>query len=342
LYEGFDVLRTKDLRRLEAAITQLAAGGHGYQTVMVDPLSVLWHILQDAGQGLVDTSKRNAGKDSLETGQVLSAREWGLIKRRYSSILTRLINLPLHVVLTARDSDLYEGSGQEMRRIGVKADVEKSTPYVADFVLACTTTTDDQGRERYLATVEKSRAAELPKGKRLTGHGLGPVQGLFATHFAGIAAATTGGAAAAAMEDDTQVLAANTAALGQEDSPALTVPRREAALPPPAPRQNAPSPIPGGGPPTEDGISKADLTTIRNAVAALGWGDPDKARYLARYNVRLFSDLPATVGATVARDLAQQATQQHAPATPEPGDPLFTDGPIRTWDQTPARPEVTA
>ena len=103
------------------------------------------------------------------------------------------------------------------------------------------------------------------------------------------------------------------------------------------PTSNAPS-----VPPTEDGISKADLTTIRNAVAALGWSDPDKARYLARYNVRLFSDFSATVGATVARDLAQQATQQHAPAAPGPGDPLFTDGPIRTWDQTPARPEVTA
>jgi hypothetical protein len=214
LYDGdWAVLRTKDITKIEAAIAELGRGGT-YRTVVIDPLTVLWQVLQDAGQGLVD--KRRG--DSLESGQALSPREWGIIKRRYNSILTRLINLPLHVVLIARDTDLYEGKGDALTKVGTKADVEKSTAYVADFVLWCQATGGD-GKAQFSAVVEKSRSSRLPIGQRLTAYSADPATGLYARHFAAIAGEHLTGPQVA-LDEDSAVHATNTAALEADLNPA--------------------------------------------------------------------------------------------------------------------------
>ncbi|HEX6607898.1 MAG TPA: AAA family ATPase [Chloroflexia bacterium] len=226
LYDGdWAVLRTKDLRKIEAAIDELGRS-QTYHTVVVDPLTVLWQVLQDAGQGLVD--KRRG--DSLESGQALSPREWGIIKRRYNSILTRLINLPLHVVLIARDTDLYEGKGDALTKVGTKADVEKSTAYVADFVLWCQAT-GGEGRAQFSAVVEKSRSPLLPIGQRLTGYAADPTTGLYAKHFAAIAGAHTTGQRVA-LDEDAAVHDANTAMLEADMQPTHPPPQTRPTVDP--------------------------------------------------------------------------------------------------------------
>src|SRR4051794_15911517 len=61
LYDGFDFFHTKDLRELDRALAELARGT-AYQTVVVDSLTVVWQLLQQAGQALVDTRQLKAGK----------------------------------------------------------------------------------------------------------------------------------------------------------------------------------------------------------------------------------------------------------------------------------------
>lgn len=318
----FDVLRTKDIRKIEAAIEELVRDPQGYGTIIVDPLTVLWQLLQDAGQGLVDGRKN--GRDSLETGQVLSAREWGLIKRRYNSILTRLNNLPLHVVLIARDTDLYEGKGDALTKIGIKPDVEKSTPYVADLVLRC-----EAGEGRFSAVVEKSRLRTLPLNTRLTGHGLGVVGGFFARHLAAAADLQTGGAAPAALEEEAAVVGGN-AALLEPPTPALLPPlanyytRIEGHFArlsiSPAEQKSVLAAVVG------DGIHKLTeiedrATLTRLGQTLVGWQTADD---VAAYFTRL--------------DRAQ-AVRPHPQRATDP--PLFNEDvptvPARTWDQNRSR-----
>jgi hypothetical protein len=214
LYEGsFDVLRTKDLRRIEQAIDSLA--NSAYKTVVIDPITVIYSLLQDAAQSLVE--RRNNNQSTMDTGKALTPREWGLIKREYNALVTKLINLPMHVVLVAREKDLYEGTGDNMRKIGVQADTEKGTPYLADFVLHMMTEAAPGGKgDTFYCTVEKSRSAMLPKGQRLTGYGADSGQGLFPRWLADVAGAHASGQRVQ-MDDDTTVAAGNADVLERQE-----------------------------------------------------------------------------------------------------------------------------
>jgi hypothetical protein len=263
LYDGdFQVLRTKDIRVIEQAINELARGG--YATVVIDPLTVLWHLLQDAGQTLVDT--RRGGKDSLETGQALSPREWGLIKRKYNSLLTRLVNLPMHVVLIARDTDLYEGTGDQLKRVGTKADAEKGTPYLADFVFSMQTEPGRDGADRFVALVEKSRAAALPKGARLTDFtaGAGP-QGFYTKHLNSLAQRITPGTGAGiALQDDADVAAGNAGTLDTPPAPAPAGRPQAVRVDTGATSGARPAPVPA-----QDSAATQEPTTDQQRVRAV-------------------------------------------------------------------------
>jgi hypothetical protein len=54
--------------------------------------------------------------------------------------MIRLVNLPLHVVVIAREKDDVVKQGGEMVRVGVKADAEKGTAYTFDVVANLTVT----------------------------------------------------------------------------------------------------------------------------------------------------------------------------------------------------------
>ncbi len=73
--------------------------------------------------------------------------------------MTDLVNLPLHIVLTARQKDQMDAQGN---KIGVTFDGEKSTPYLPDIILRFG---DGKG---YTAIVEKDRSGTYPIGHVLT------------------------------------------------------------------------------------------------------------------------------------------------------------------------------
>ena len=47
-------------------------------------------------------------------------------------LMTKLVNLPMHVILTGRLKDEYRGRGGDVIKVGVKMEAEKSTPYAPD------------------------------------------------------------------------------------------------------------------------------------------------------------------------------------------------------------------
>lgn len=152
LYRGrpgfeFLVKDTKTLTDLEKVIELVRAdGGTSMDTLIIDPITVFYDVQKDA-------AARNA-KDGA-----LGFREWARINNRMKAVYNSLTNLPVHVVVIARESVEYEGEGNNLRKVGQKPDSDKALPYVFDFSVRMNA--DHSG------SIIKSRGVELAKDKRL-------------------------------------------------------------------------------------------------------------------------------------------------------------------------------
>ncbi|CAB4199529.1 AAA domain containing protein [uncultured Caudovirales phage] len=132
----FDVLPTKTYKDVKAAVEFIAANPKAYSTLVIDPLTVIWETLQDAAQ--IKRAAANAAKgrgNGVVEETDLEMLDWGRIKRQYKSLLTAIINLPIHTIVIAREKDDTEKRGNDIVRIGSKPDCEKGTPYFFDSVL---------------------------------------------------------------------------------------------------------------------------------------------------------------------------------------------------------------
>lgn len=168
---AFDVLPTKTFAQVEQAIAYLKANPGDYETLVIDPVTVLYETLQDAAlRYRTDKSAQKARQrqESFDPDNVdLEQLDWGRIKRSYKRLMTDLVNLPLHVVVIAREADLTEEqmvNGRKQRtKIGAKPDAEKSTTYYFDAVIRLVPG-QKGGRD---AVVEKDRTGSLELGARI-------------------------------------------------------------------------------------------------------------------------------------------------------------------------------
>lgn len=142
----FDVLRTKDYKQVMAALDYLESGNSEYSLVVVDPISVLWAVIIEAAQ---------IARGNME--RALTFADWGIVKRKMNAVYTRLVNLPMHVVVIARAKDEYEGEGDNRRRAGTTPDAEKNLSYLFDVVISL-----EKNRKGRKAIVEKDRSNSLP------------------------------------------------------------------------------------------------------------------------------------------------------------------------------------
>lgn len=160
----FDRILTKSYREAKAAVDYLAANPGDYTALVIDPLSVLYETLQDTAQ--VRRAQRRQDPEAD-----LEMLDWGRIKRSYKSLLTAAVNLPMHLIVIARQKDEVEKKGDEMVKTGVKFDAEKSTDYWLDTVLRFGKAREgDPSADGVIRAVivEKDRAAGHPIGSVIT------------------------------------------------------------------------------------------------------------------------------------------------------------------------------
>lgn len=160
----FAVIRDNTLAGIESAIAFLKTGKHSFETVILDSLTPVYDVLVGALE-----KKSKSGE--------MSYREWGAVKRKMNALYNSLLDLPMHVIITAREAVEYETSGRELRKVGAKPDADKSLSYVFDFVL-------QMNRDKS-GTVIKSRGRDIaPEGgviKRVTWDVFAPVLGYATT-----------------------------------------------------------------------------------------------------------------------------------------------------------------
>jgi hypothetical protein len=167
---AFDVLRTKTYADIKKALEFIQFGKHDYTLLIVDPITVIWTVIIEGVVMLRENALINKGgnPDSVS----LSFKDWGVIKRKMNTIYNLLVNLPIHVIVTAREKEEFEGEGDSRKKVGSKPDAEKSLDYLFDAILHLNR--DTKG-VRY-ALVKKDRSGQLqPRLEAVTPATLAPL-----------------------------------------------------------------------------------------------------------------------------------------------------------------------
>lgn len=158
----FSVLDTKSFAEILDAVNFLETGKHDFQTLVIDPITIVWSSLQDGRLEFKakDVNKVVSGAEKTD----FNYRDWGQMKRFYSMLMTKLVNLPMHIVIVGRMKDEYEINDRsgEMTKKGVKLDAEKSTPYLPDIVFRFEI--DNKGNR--IAVFEKDRSGHFQVGSK--------------------------------------------------------------------------------------------------------------------------------------------------------------------------------
>lgn len=173
-FPDYDVITTKSYRDVIGAIDFIERTPGEYRTLVIDPVTILYDTLQEAAlKARVVKAARKAergpaaARADFDPDNVdLEMLDWGRIKRNYKALMTRLVNLPVHVIVTAREKEEREKRGDEMVLVGHRPDAEKGTAYNFDVVLRALKRGD---RREFV--VEKARGLigeHLPLGSKHT------------------------------------------------------------------------------------------------------------------------------------------------------------------------------
>lgn len=148
---GFQTEKVFDpvLGRETTRLTEVRTGVHDFETLVIDPITVLWEMIQF--RQVLKIEKLDRKKDDY------NQKDWGDMKRQYKSFMNRLIQLPMHVVVTGRLTELREN--ETMKVLGERMDAEKSTEYAFDVIVRVVNL---NGADR-VAIIDKDRSG-LRKG----------------------------------------------------------------------------------------------------------------------------------------------------------------------------------
>lgn len=147
----FDVVKTRLYSEVVKALDYIEANPNKYDVLVIDPITNIYQVLKDAGQ--LSAERRARRRNKSEDDVSLTFRDWGIIKNKYNSLISRLCNLPCHVVITGWLKDVYEGQGDNMRKVGSRLDADKKTEYQPDVIIRLEV---DQHGNRY-GVIEKDR-----------------------------------------------------------------------------------------------------------------------------------------------------------------------------------------
>jgi len=127
-------VKTKDTRQVMEIIDKVANGevkfpdGSPVETVCIDSVSILWSVQQEVAAKSAEkrAEKYNKPKDEATLTQL----DWVMAKRPMKRLSNRFNGTNIKfLVLIGREKDLYDENGNDLKKIGVTADVMKGTEY---------------------------------------------------------------------------------------------------------------------------------------------------------------------------------------------------------------------
>ncbi len=136
---------TQSPSELLEALLFLERNAENFSALGVDSGTVLWEVAQFAFMN------SNTGRVQLS--------EWNAVKMPIKQAFHRIMSLPLPVIFSCRQRELYRKKGNELELVGYAPDYEKSIDYVFNLVLRMYSKNG-----RFFAEVYKTRMHEWPVG----------------------------------------------------------------------------------------------------------------------------------------------------------------------------------
>ena len=147
---------TSDLDDLEDDIDE-AVDSDEIQTLSIDSETKFYATMQVGATEVEEKKARRKGGDVDDT--VVSQRQWGRIKIINMKLQQAKIDLSSkgkHVVPVAQATEVYEGTGDNRKLVGIKPDMHKSVKFDYDTILEFYK--EENGEDvRYFAKVKKDR-----------------------------------------------------------------------------------------------------------------------------------------------------------------------------------------
>lgn len=134
------IFQTSDFEELVQEVKSLLTQKHDYKTVIIDPLTTLYHDLLD----------KSALKSGTEFG-----RHYNEANKKIKHLLNLLLRLDMNVIITSHSKNEY---GQDLSVLGQTFDCYKKLDYLFDLVFEI----QKRGKER-VALVRKSRIEKFPE-----------------------------------------------------------------------------------------------------------------------------------------------------------------------------------
>lgn len=147
---------TSDLDDLENDIDEIMESDD-IQTLDIDSETKFYAAMQVGATEVEERKARRKGGDVDDT--VVSQRQWGRIKIINMKLQQAKIDLSSkgkHIVSVAQASEIYEGTGENRKLIGIKPDMHKSVKFDYDTILEFYK--EENGEDvKYFARVKKDR-----------------------------------------------------------------------------------------------------------------------------------------------------------------------------------------
>lgn len=157
----FDVIKTRLYSEVRAAVKYIEQNPGKYDVLIIDPITNVYQTLIDAARQTAENRAKRKGRDAENAN--LTQGDWGVIKQKFRSLITDLCNLPCHTVITGWMADVYEGEGDNRRKVGTKVDADKKIEHQPDVIIRLEV---DRDGTRY-GVIEKDRTRTYQTGQRV-------------------------------------------------------------------------------------------------------------------------------------------------------------------------------
>lgn len=145
------------------AVDWLLQNKHGFKTLIVDPITKLWEMLQWKWNEIF--LKRNrGGKGHKFDYYKMQIADWAPLKAEFKQLIQKLLALDMNIIVTAREKDLFADDGS-IKKVGLTFDGEKNLPYEFDLNLRLKVNEDD-GKHYAVVAGDKDRTRNLPWVKK--------------------------------------------------------------------------------------------------------------------------------------------------------------------------------
>lgn len=169
----------KTMDDISSAIQFLATEEHEFTTLLIDPITIVWDLMQDHWEKRFLQVRPKTGRGSQgHKGDhyEFQPADWRVIKASWKRFFRLLRDIDLNVICTARAKALY-AEGEMMKRIGTTFDSEKSTNYEMDTVLFLSHIV---ATDQYMCEVQKHRSFRQPMPSPID---ITEGMGIFVEHF---------------------------------------------------------------------------------------------------------------------------------------------------------------